>query len=78
MQQGITFLEFCISFLLMMLVVPCILNSSLKDYKVQIQNKIKFLNTLDHSANSCSKITYNGFKLLKCKNKNNEIFYKIK
>ena len=78
MQQGITFLEFCISFLLMMLVVPCIVNSSLRDYKAQSQNKLKFLNKLNYSATSCSKITYKGFNLLKCENKNNETFYKIK
>ena len=78
MQQGITILEFLISVVLMMLAVPCIINSSLKDYKIQSQNKLKFLDKLNFEAKSCQNKSYNGFNILKCENKNNEIFYKIK
>lgn len=77
-EHGITFLEFLIALSLMMLVIPCIVSSSIKDFKTQRQSKLIFLDKLDNKATSCSKINTNGFNLLKCKNKNNEYFYKIK
>ncbi|MGI6680711.1 MAG: hypothetical protein ACOX3T_04425 [Bdellovibrionota bacterium] len=71
-------MEFCIALLMLLLIVPCIVNSSLKDYKIQTQNKIKFLDTLDNSSNICTSRNVNSLTVLKCKNKYGKTTYKIK
>ncbi len=77
MQHGITLIETCIAILLLMLAIPCILNSFQNDHKNNLSLETNFKKSLKNISNNCLYMKSKNINILKCKTLDEKNFYKI-
>lgn len=77
MQRGITLIEICIAMVLLMLAIPCILNSFQKDHSNHKKVELDFIKNLNNTSKNCLNITTKNMNILECKTLNDKLFYKI-